>query len=991
MNHRKSTPVSIAALGLLAAAAPAAMAAEDATDVEQDQELDEVIVTGSRIARAADETPNPVLSITQEELRYTGLVNLSETLAHFPALVASGTRFDFAGSSAPIGLSGVNLLDLRNLGTDRTLVLVNGRRHIGGVPGSAAVDVNTLPVDLIQSVDVLTGGVSAIYGADGVSGVVNFITRRDFEGLVLRGQGSLSGRGDGGQRFFSLTSGENFADGRGNVTLSYEFAADDAVHATDRPRAGDPMRAWGLVRNPDDPDDNPDLYDYIPLNNLRYFNSALNGAVDTDWDFLADFTGTGESYDHGVVLNDRGLTYGGSGTPQAGFGGDLQTKMRRHVANIFSSYQLNDSVRLFAEGKYVHGRTWNSHQPSWDDPVYIAMDNPFIPDVIRDAVEPGVGGGLGLPDGVLVFRDNLDLGRRQEVNTRQTLRSVLGIDGRIGGIGPRYEVSYTFGQSRFRSVNPNHRVDERHYAALDAVDEGEYLTGTPNGNIVCRIDLEPEGTPINLVNWGEVPQTFTPGPNSGCVPVNPFGYGQDPAAVDFVGLDVATRTRMTQHVVSAWLSGDLNRYFTLPAGDVEWAAGLEYRKEKSRSTPDQMIQDGLMWGIPQIAPDSGHFDVGEAFVEVSVPVLRNAPLADSLDVGGALRVSDYSTVGKTTTWKLDARWAPVRDIAFRATYSEAVRAPNISELFTPESGTFEFIDDPCDAAFIGQGSQYRADNCAQMLADLGIDPEDFNPSEYSTNLPGRLKGNPDLMEETAKSWTVGFVYRPVALPDLKVTFDWYDVRLRNAVSTPTAQQMADLCFDQPTLDNTFCEGITRDPTTGYIDDFLLWPQNVSRFTTAGADLTVNYSFSPWPNLGRFEWKLTGGYLDELTFIATPGAEVTDNRGDMWAPKYTAATDLTWRRASWAVNYGINYFSRTRRFTEAEKRADPDIADPKYFYYSAKWVHDLHASYTMPDHDLEMYVGVNNLFNRQPDFPGVNYPVGFMGRYFYGGVRFALGR
>lgn len=1017
MSHRKTTPASLAAMSLLAAAAPAiSTAAEDVAEESGSDELfemEEIIVTGSRLARAADETPNPVLTVQAEDLRQSGHTNLSEALANIPALVASRTRYDNGGDRADIGAAGLNLLDLRNLGTNRTLVLVNGRRHVGSVPGSASVDLNSIPMDLIERVDVLTGGVSAIYGADGVSGVVNFVTRRDFEGLVLRGQTGLSEEGDGGNRFFSLTTGENFAEGRGNVTLNYEYNADSRVRATSRSRIGDPLKFWALVRNPDDIPDDPNVYDRIPLNDLRYADTAPGGVFDADWDGLPDFVGAGEPFDPGRDLPGTGLTQGGSNTPLAGYSGDLQPKTRRHSANLFSSYQLNDSVRLFAEGKYVHSRTWNESQPSFDFYAFVSGENPFMPEAIRDAIDADAAAEYGMPAGVLMSRDNFDLGRRSDDITRQTLRSVVGIDGTLGAGGPRYELSYTFGQTRVRHKDVAPRVQERFYAALDAVDEGEFLTGTPNGNIVCRIDLQPAGTPVNQPNMdmyeifeGEygykpggdgsgIPVTFTPGPNSGCVPFNPFGDGvADAAAINFIGVDAFTKTRMSQHVVSATLSGDFNSLFTMPAGDVLWAAGLEYRKEKSRSIPDQMIQQELLWGYPRILPEGGHFDVKEAFIELGIPLLRNAPLAHSLDIGGAVRVSDYSTVGSTTTWKVDARWAPVRDLAFRGTYSEAVRAPNIAELFSPTSGTFEFIDDPCDPDFIAEGSQYRAANCTALLTSLGIDPDTFRPSSdpaANTSLPGSMTGNRNLGEETAKSWTVGFVLRPAAVPELMLTFDWYNVKLKNAVATADAQELVELCVDQPTLDNIFCDGIERNPATGYVQGFLMMPRNVAHFTTAGADLTVRYSFAPLPDLGRFEWKLAGGYLDELTFIAAPGAEVTDERMDAWAPKYTVSTDLTWHRGGWAVNYGINYFSKTRRYSEKEKAANPDIADPKYFYYGAKWVHDLHAGYTMYDKGVELYAGVNNLYDRKPSFPGTNYPVGFMGRYFYGGVRFALDR
>src|SRR5690606_8000753 len=279
---------------------------------------------------------------------------------------------------------------------------------------------------------------------------------------------------------------------------------------------------------------------------LRYEDTAPGGAFDADWDLVPDFGGSGAVFDRGTPLPSTGLVQGGDSTPVAGYSGDLQSKMRRHSANLFSSYQLNDSVRLFAEGKYVNTRTSNLNQPSYDFYTFISAGNPFMPDSIRDAIDADAAAEWGMGPGVLMNRDNFDLGRRQEDVTRQTLRSVVGIDGTLGADGPRYELSYTFGQSRIRSVDTGSRVEERYFAALDAVDEGEFLTGTPNGNIVCRIDLQPAGTPVNEYNifWetfipggngSGVPETFTPGANSGCVPFNPFGDGMaNAASIDFI-------------------------------------------------------------------------------------------------------------------------------------------------------------------------------------------------------------------------------------------------------------------------------------------------------------------------------------------------------------------------------------------------------------------------------------------------------------------------
>src|SRR5690606_16289047 len=285
-----STASSLTALGLLAAAVPGVTISAEAP--EELLELEEQVVTGTRIIRAVPETANPIVSYDAGQIAQSGFTNITDFLVDSPALIGSLTTSDTSGSGIGIGRVALNLLNLRNLGTDRTLVLVNGRRHIAGEVGSAAVDINTLPIDLIERIDVQTGGMSAIYGADSVSGVVNFITRRDFTGLSIRGQTGLSELGDGGGDLFAITAGRDFAGGAGNVALSYEFGQEDRVTGFARPRSGDPLQAYRFVRNPDDPDDDPAIHDFVPMNDLRYMDSARNGAFDVDGDLTPDFTGS---------------------------------------------------------------------------------------------------------------------------------------------------------------------------------------------------------------------------------------------------------------------------------------------------------------------------------------------------------------------------------------------------------------------------------------------------------------------------------------------------------------------------------------------------------------------------------------------------------------------------------------------------------------------------------------------------------------------------
>jgi len=346
---------------------------------DEEPKLEEVVVTGSRIRQSEQNVANPVTTFSAENIQQSGKTDLADFLSQTPALVGSVTGDLTAGSNPNFGEVGLNLLDLRHLGVDRTLVLVDGRRHVSGLAGSAAVDIDAIPTDLLKSVDVLTGGASAIYGADGVSGVVNFIQRRDFEGLSIRGQGGISGEGDGNNTFLALTAGMNFSDDRGNIAVAYEYSADDRVDELDRDYLRPPT-SRSLYQNQDDLDDDPNVPDLVPYNDGRYADSAPNGAVDFDFDFASDFEGDGSVYDRGFLLeNSGGYTQGGSSTPVDGYQGDLFPELDRHLVNLLTHFDVSDSLTLSAELKYVRSHAMSIAQPSYDFYLFMTPDNPYMP------------------------------------------------------------------------------------------------------------------------------------------------------------------------------------------------------------------------------------------------------------------------------------------------------------------------------------------------------------------------------------------------------------------------------------------------------------------------------------------------------------------------------------------------------------------------------------------------------------------------------------
>ena len=998
---------SISALAVFAASVPVS-AQEVQPDSEQrasddaTTESDVIIVTGSRIARPRDfASPAPLVTIGSERLQQSGSTNLTDILTGYPALVGSTTSGDTSGDDAAIGEAGLNLLDLRNLGTQRTLVLVDGRRHVAGSPGSQSVDINTIPSDLVERVEIVTGGASALYGADAVTGVVNFILKRDFEGLSARAQAGISSRGDSGQRLITVTAGKNFMDGRANLTLAYEYGEDDRLLSQQRSYLSG-TRLRGFFPNPDDTETGTETNDGIPdrilFNDLRYFDTTPDGAIDVDFDGAPDFYGaSGLPFVNGQYLGS-GIDSGGSGTPLSQYANDLRPDIKRHVVNLFGRFEVSPAFEIYAEGKYARSTTFTLAQPTFDYYLFVPEDNPFIPATVRANIIPGIGEavfGPGAPDGVLVTRDNFDFGQRGQDNLRQTWRGVLGARGEITS-DLRYDISYVYGRSTQRARFVNDIYDDRFFAALDVVTDP--VTGRPT----CRANLDPSWTPFQPfqdpdgARGGGLggPVTFQPGQ---CVPINLFGEGQSQEALDFIRAETVDRSRIEQHVISGIVNGTFGDGFKLPGGEIGFAVGAEYRQEKSNFVSDEIARQGLTF-TNSIEPTRGKFSVKEVFGEISLPILGDLPFANRLQVGGAIRYSDYSTIGSTTTWQVNGEYAPIRDITFKGTYSRAIRAPNIDELFGGQAQTFLFITDPCQADQIQNAidPDLRRQNCATLLAANGVaDPANFEDTR-STNISGFVGGNRNLAEERATIWTAGIALQPRFLRGFNLSVDWYDVKLKNAINTVTANQLAALCVDQPTLDNVYCAGIDRQdgpPTSGtaqpgYIIGFRLGPQNVAAFETSGLDVNLSYTLQT-EKMGTFGLRVVGNYLDKLKTVPTPGANAIENAGTQLAPKYQANTDLTWTKGPFTINYGLSWFDKTSRYTLGTLASNPDIVEKKYLYFKERWVHDIYVSYDVGD-NFQFFGGVNNLTDNKPGVAADDYPVSAIGRYFFVGAKMNLG-
>ena len=923
----------------------------------------DIVVTGTRIKRPDFEAPNPIISFNSANIQQSGNTNITNFLQRVPALTASRDSTQTSGGNGTygsFGQTGLNELNLRNLGTNRTLVLVNGRRHVAGEANSAAVDINSIPTDLIDRVDVLTGAVSAIYGADGVTGVVNFILKRDFQGIVARAQFGISKYGDAGNRFVSLAAGQNFADGHGNVTLAYEYNADSAVANDDRPFLRQSQRKF-LIPN-DAYNGDPNVPQNILVGDLRYGGESPLGAV-----FVGNqsFDGLGRPYDPGTPA--AYYFTGGVGTEVAGFyQADIFPKTERHAVNLLGHYDFSDAFKLSIEAKYVRGRTASDGQITGTYGYPISIDNPFVPTSIRDAaIAAGtIADGVFTPASITVSRDNLDYGRPGEQDLRRTYRGVVDASGRISDHAT-WDAYYEYGRTDVRITKSGDRLTKQYTDALDAVRD----PGT--GQIICN--------PAN-------------NPGRGCIPVSLFGPGPITAnQLAYFVRDNHSNARITQQVASASISGDFGQFFKLPGGPVKFAFGGEYRRETSRFDPNADLANANFFQFDEpslVQASRGKFDVKEAFGEIDLPLLKDVPFANVLSVGAAGRYSHYSTIGNAKTWQFNGIWSPIRDITFRGSYGRAVRAPNIGELFQPTSSVSNFFTDPCTPDQINNGTQFRQANCTATLGAVGaVSSPALQTSQF---VLGTAAGNRNLKPEVARTWTVGVLLRPRFLSGLNASIDWYDISLKNAITTIDAGTLANLCVDQPTAPNQFCTQFTRAQGTGIINAFSVGPLNVAKFHTSGLDLNIDYLIRT-ARIGTFDLRLVGGYLHRLDQVGIPGAPVVNNVDQSGSPQWTANFSPTWSVGRFSASYNLRWYDATRVYDRNTTAASPNIAAPQYLRFSELWQHDAQIKYQV-EKRFGVYLGVNNFTNQKPDEYSyfTNVPISPLGRYYYVGARVNLG-
>lgn len=894
-----------------------------AADDEQAIEHIEVTSTGSRIVREGAYAPTPVTVISGKDLLATGATNIGEALNQLPALAST---YSLANSGAHIGTAGLNILDLRGMGANRTLVLVNGKRHVGSTAGTGSVDTNSIPSQWVEKVEIITGGASAIYGADAVTGVVNFILKKNIEGLDISATKGWAADSDHSKERASFSYGTNF-NNRGNFAIAMEYNGQNRLNSIDRSQTAISYYNMKNLKQGEDKND-PNNPDKIYTPNAGYYTLSEAGSFELDGHKTFDKGGGYHATDIGNEQYNRHCV--NCETLNLKKYSDLQPEFKSYNFNIKTNYDISDAMNLAFEAKYTSSKSTSVGQPSFffgqgTNPLknsVIKIDNAYLDSSTVNLMHKNS------VDSIVVSRFMGDLGSRIEDDKRNTQRYVLSLTGNYSDDWD-YEVYGIYGQTDLERTNRNNMIMQNYQNALDAV--------SVDGKIVCR-DAGAR--------------------SAGCSPVNILGEGSpSDAARQYINTTSVGTSVIKQTVLGGTLTN--SGLFELPAGYVGLSTGVEYRDESSEIFEPENAK-GTFFNA--LGNDKGSFDVKEVFAEINVPLLSDLPLIRQLDADFAARYADYSTIGSATTWKAGLNWEISEDLRMRSTYAIAIRAPNISELYGAASQNFFRASDTCRVTHLAtlDKPETRRSNCAS----LGV-PADFDSSYDAKTLEGISSGNKELKPEESTSYTIGTVYNPSFIDNLTLSLDYWNIEITDAISNVSAQDIINRCIDSPSgIDNQYCKLITRDTNTHEITSLTQSVLNIASLDAEGIDLDIGYNFELLN--GDVSTSLVATYLmkrrdfsdqtDNTYFIENKGVVGTPE----WAYNFTANYTLDNVDVSWRTRFidSVSLYDNN----EIERNANPSdhMGNSTYF------ISDAGVAYNF-DSGITIKVGVDNLFDRDLPF------------------------
>ncbi len=954
LRSRITASTSMLAIVLSSMAGGGAFAQQTAAEPA---EAEEIVVTGTRVVRDGYEAPTPTTVVGAEALEQQAAPSLIEYLNTVPTFAGNVSPASSTRSSS--GTPGTASVNLRNLGTSRTLVLVDGQRSVGSNP-SGIVDVSTVPEQLITRVDIVTGGASSAYGSDAVAGVVNFVLDKNFTGVKGEVAGGITTYGDDANWKVALTAGTPFANDRGHFTISGNANANRGILLAYRDWN---MRGNQIMTNPNYTPTNGQPQ-HLQLENVGPATMSKGGIIVSGPLKGIAFGEGGRPYQfaYGPVVSGA-LMQGGEWQAQdvhIDLGAALEPRLSRQ--NVFTrlSYQLSDNIQVFAQSSWQHLSSLSyAYGNLFFGGLPTSTSNPYLP-----AEVAAQAAALGLTQ-ITLGHSYADMGRNGLKDSRHTVRHVVGIDGSFEAVDTdwTWNAYYQTGTSRNSNRVTNSRNAARYALAVDSV------RNPTTGAIACRVNVDAD------------PNNNAPD----CVPYNPFGIGvNSQAALNYVLGTPYRYQRFTQDVFAVSISGDP---FETWAGPVSIATGAEHRREESTGfvSADNLTNP---WYAGNYRPTLGKYNVSEAFVEAVVPLARDESWARSLDLNAAVRGTDYSTFGYVTTWKLGLTYSPISDLTFRATRSRDIRAPNIADLFAAGNTTTNNAIDPRT----GLSVQYRSTNT----------------------------GNAALTPEKADTTGLGVVFQPTFLAGFSASVDYWNIDLQDSITTVSAQQTVDLCFQG---NQAFCQAINGGRplvSTGsaFDNQIFIQPFNLAQQLVRGVDFEAGYQMplaaiaEDWAGDLSIRALATRYIKNRSNNTLTPPVDTVGNNAAGGPPKWRWSASVGYTNDPISINFlarGVSAGKYDTTFIECTSGCptsivanqtinNNSIAGATYF--------DLAMSYKFLKADddsteAEAFLNIRNLMNSDPVVIGyignfaadvtVSNPLNYdqNGRVFRAGIRFKM--
>ncbi len=981
---------------------------------KQPEEGDVIVVTGSRIARDATDASTPLAVISAEEIKLSGSVNVDKVLGDSPQFVQA-TNGGATANQVPAGsAAGAAYANLRGFGPTRSLTLVNGRRYAIFGP-EQVTDLNTIPTSLIERTEVVTGGSSAVYGSDAITGVVNFVMKDHFEGVQVGGQYGMDSATSTPTWSANLTFGGNFGDGRGNAVISLDYYKRDGFTRTERgdwaemPIAeacvtpatwSDSLIGTANGSSPANCAASGGKMGFIfsgsgDIPNGRYVLTAAQIAAAQAQIAAAGLTGINSS--EGFTFNDAGTQQRLAHRPADDFNltqfNYLQVPQERWMLNAFTHYDFADSATGYLEAHFSNNSVdqqltqsnvggdflFNTNNPYLDANMRALLVQLDASETGPRTLQQGSASYTTTPnDGLAILtagRRLVELPFRHNVDDHNVWRVAVGMKGDLGDASDtflrnlNYDVYYTFARSEDSSRQEGAASRSRYQAAL----------------------LSQNGQP----------------------PVaNIFGQNLSPAAVAAIAINSTNVTNAQQQGVVATFGGDA---VELPAGPLGFSVGVEWRKSEAEYIPDQYLRSGDVVGFNPGLPTAGDVSVKEFFGEVRVPVLADIPGIKNLSLNGGFRSSDYDLegVGRVSTYLYGLDWRFVESLKLRAQFQHAIRAPNIADLFGGLQLNFPTLSDPCSSRNTIDRSAAVQQTCiatgvpTAAVFTAGVQPDN--------TVPTRSGGNVNLQEESSDTRTIGLVFTPSSVPSLAVSLDYFKIELDGAIAPlgGSPQNALNLCyFTVQDANSVYCQAVHRNPASGaivvpYSLDAL--QANIGGIKTSGFDLDGKYGFDVGSS--HFDISTAWTYTDEFTL--TPLQATPNNQNQCVGaygstcgepiPQYKGVTRFSWTLGNFGVSLRHRFIDsvttdryllplRNPASTDAQRQAAIN-ALPTYTNAKlpSKNYFDLSGTFNIGE-KAEIYAGINNLFNVEPPIVagfggyGNTYP----STYDYAGMTFFLG-